>query len=80
MKNEFSTPYLSTEEATSIAADAYGYGFPLVLMDVTRQVMTSVTKPDGRRAPTPLALAQARRGGRVGAAGCRRRGADCSMS
>jgi len=32
---------LSSEEATRIAADAYIYGYPVVLMDVTRTVLTA---------------------------------------
>jgi len=42
---------LSTEEALKIGTEAYIYGYPLVLMDVTREVMTAVSKPDGRKAP-----------------------------
>ena len=42
---------LSTDEAMNIASAAYVYGFPLVLMDATRQVMTAVASVDGRRAP-----------------------------
>ena len=42
---------LSPEEALKIATDAYIYGYPLVLMDVTREVMTAVPKPGARKAP-----------------------------
>jgi hypothetical protein len=43
---------ISVEDAAAIAADAYVFGYPLVLMDVTRRVMTSVPAPDDRgRAP-----------------------------
>jgi hypothetical protein len=51
MKSKIPVMSLSSDEATDIAADAYFYGFPLVLMDVTRQVMTAVARPDGRKAP-----------------------------
>jgi hypothetical protein len=42
---------LTEDEAAKIAADAYVYGYPLVLMDVTRQVLTAVPKPSGHKAP-----------------------------
>jgi hypothetical protein len=41
----------SREEAEAIATLAYIYGFPLVLMDVSREVMTSVPAPTGLKAP-----------------------------
>jgi len=50
MKNRIPTS-LSSEEAMSMAVDAYIYGYPLVLMDLTREVMTAAVKPDGRAAP-----------------------------
>jgi hypothetical protein len=42
---------LTEDEAAKIAADAYVFGFPLVLMDVTRQARTAVPKADEGRAP-----------------------------
>lgn len=39
---------ITTGEATQIATDAYVFGYPLVLMDVTRQVMTRVEIADER--------------------------------
>ena len=39
------------DEVFAIAGEAYIYGYPLVLMDTTRRVMTSVTTPQGGRAP-----------------------------
>jgi hypothetical protein len=36
---------------TDDAAEAYIYGFPLVLMDLTRQAMTNVAKPGATTAP-----------------------------
>jgi hypothetical protein len=43
--------YVSPNEAAGIGMDAYIYGYPLVLMDATRQVMTAVPRNDGRKAP-----------------------------
>lgn len=42
---------LTEDEAAQLAAEAYLYGYPLVLMDISRQVMTAVPKPDIGRAP-----------------------------
>lgn len=42
---------VSADEAREIARDAYVYGYPLVLMQVTRQVATNVTEPTGLMAP-----------------------------
>lgn len=42
---------LNEEAAAKIAAEAYIFGFPLVLMDVTREVMTAVPNSAGRKAP-----------------------------
>jgi hypothetical protein len=42
---------LTEDEAAKIAADAYVFGFPLVLMDMTRQARTAVPKADEGRAP-----------------------------
>src|SRR5262245_29793165 len=39
------------EEALAIGEEAYIFGYPLVLMDVTRSVMTAVPSTDGRKAP-----------------------------
>ena len=39
------------KQALDIGTDAYIYGYPLVTMEMTRQVMTNVEKPDGTRAP-----------------------------
>jgi hypothetical protein len=43
--------YLSVEEASKIGAEAYIYGCPLVLMDLTRAAMAAVSKPEGSKAP-----------------------------
>ena len=40
-----------TSAQAKLAAEAYIFGYPLVLMDTTRRLMTAVTKPDGLRAP-----------------------------
>src|SRR5690242_10505272 len=42
---------LSSEEAMRIAADAYIYGYPLVLMDVTRNVLTATGSLTPTQAP-----------------------------
>lgn len=39
------------DEAVGDAVDAYIYGFPLVLMDMTRKQVTNVSSPDASRAP-----------------------------
>ena len=44
-------PALTADEVTSIATDAYIFGYPLVTMDMTRRVMTNVAQPEGTRAP-----------------------------
>ena len=43
---------VSTPSPREVAADAYIYGYPLVLMDVTRQVTTNVPRPTEEGAPT----------------------------
>lgn len=50
---------VSSAEAREIAHDTYIYAYPMVLMDVTRQVGTNVAQPTGLRAPVNQ-LAQAR--------------------
>ena len=42
---------LTEDQAAKIAEDAYVFGFPLVLMDVTKDVSTAVPKPQGTKAP-----------------------------
>src|SRR5262245_16146842 len=42
---------LGKEEALAIGEDAYVFGYPLVLMDITRSVMTAVPKVEERKAP-----------------------------
>jgi hypothetical protein len=42
---------VSADQAAEIAVGAYVFGYPLVLMDVTRQVMTAVPKAGAREAP-----------------------------
>ncbi|MDQ2995220.1 MAG: DUF1254 domain-containing protein, partial [Pseudomonadota bacterium] len=42
---------LNEAEALKLATEAYIYGYPLITMDLTRQVMTNVVKPEGARAP-----------------------------
>lgn len=42
---------LSAKEAAAIASEAYVYGYPLVTMEISRRVMTNVSKPEGTRAP-----------------------------
>jgi len=42
---------LTSREAFDIATEAYIFGYPLVMMDMTRRVMTNVREPEGMRAP-----------------------------
>ncbi|MCX6001486.1 MAG: DUF1254 domain-containing protein [Chloroflexi bacterium] len=42
---------ISPQEAQQIAYDATVYGFPLVIMDLTRQVLTAVPTPNANGAP-----------------------------
>lgn len=42
---------LGPAKATELATQAYIYGYPLVTMEMTRRVMTNVSKPEGSRAP-----------------------------
>jgi hypothetical protein len=42
---------VSAEQAAEIAVEAYVFGYPLVLMDVTRQVMTAAPKAEAHKAP-----------------------------
>jgi len=42
---------VSADEASEIAVEAYVYGYPLVLMDVTRRVMTAVPRAGAHKAP-----------------------------
>jgi hypothetical protein len=44
-------PSLSDREANDIAAEAYVYAYPLVLMEMTRRVMTNVARASERGAP-----------------------------
>jgi hypothetical protein len=44
-------PGLSEDEAAAVAEDAYVFGYPLVLMDVTREVMTATPKVATFRSP-----------------------------
>ena len=42
---------VSADQAAEIAVEAYVFGYPLVLMDITRQVMTAVPKAGALKAP-----------------------------
>jgi hypothetical protein len=42
---------LTGREAFEISTDAYVFGYPLVMMDMNRRVMTNVREPDAIRAP-----------------------------
>jgi hypothetical protein len=39
------------QKAVDIGTEAYIYGYPLVTMEMTRRVMTNVSKPEGTRGP-----------------------------
>jgi hypothetical protein len=45
------SPTISGQQARDVAVDAYIYGYPLVLMDMTREVMTNVPRPGDNAAP-----------------------------
>lgn len=51
MRTPASTQALSADDAREIAADAYIYAYPLVLMELTRRVMTNIDVPGPRKAP-----------------------------
>jgi hypothetical protein len=42
---------VGADEAAAIGTEAYIYGYPLVTMEMTRRVMTNVTRPEGQHAP-----------------------------
>ncbi len=42
---------LTGRQALDIATEAYLFGYPLIIMDATRRVMTNVREPEGMRAP-----------------------------
>jgi hypothetical protein len=42
---------MSADDAMQIGVEAYVFGYPLVLMDATRRVMTAVPKANGKKAP-----------------------------
>ncbi len=42
---------LGEDQAAKVAEDAYVFGYPLVLMDVTEKLSTAVAKPEGTKAP-----------------------------
>jgi DNA sulfur modification protein DndE len=49
---KISHPVKITEaEALKLGTEAYIYGYPLITMDLTRQIMTNVVTPDAGRAP-----------------------------
>ncbi|ACK72210.1 protein of unknown function DUF1254 [Gloeothece citriformis PCC 7424] len=45
------TVTLSEEQAFQLGIEAYIYGYPLVLMEISRALMTSVAAPEGMKAP-----------------------------
>lgn len=45
---------ITSQEARQFAEDAYIYGYPLVLMEMTRRVMTNVSAPDPTSQKAPL--------------------------
>ncbi|MFS4459373.1 DUF1254 domain-containing protein [Bdellovibrio sp. HCB2-146] len=44
-------PRVTPEEAQKVAREAYVYGFPLILMDMTKRISTNVDIPEENRAP-----------------------------
>jgi hypothetical protein len=51
-QQERQTVSASDQQMRNLAAEAYIYGYPLVLMDLTRQVMTNVAKLGDETAPS----------------------------
>ncbi|MDP1836563.1 MAG: DUF1254 domain-containing protein [Chlamydiales bacterium] len=45
------SPQLTPNEAEAIAVEGYIYGYPMITMDLTRQVMTNVAEPTELKAP-----------------------------
>ncbi len=45
-------PKMSEAEALNLGTEAYIYGYPLVIMETIRRVMTNVAAPEGNHAPT----------------------------
>jgi len=45
------SPPLAEDEAFQLGVDAYVYGYPLLVMDSVRKVMTNVAEPQGKAAP-----------------------------
>ncbi|HKD82891.1 MAG TPA: DUF1254 domain-containing protein [Candidatus Angelobacter sp.] len=50
-KERRSSSSVSAQQARDIAIEAYVFGYPLVLVDLTRQVLTNVSKPGENAAP-----------------------------
>jgi hypothetical protein len=48
------TTPISASEAKAIAADAYVFGYPLVLVDVTQQMSTAVSQPSSAAIRAPI--------------------------
>jgi hypothetical protein len=45
------TRALTEQDAIELGTDAYVFGYPLIVMDVTREISTAVSKPEGTKAP-----------------------------
>ncbi len=48
---QISRSAISAQQARDVAIEAYIFGYPLVLMDLTRQTLTNVAKPSENAAP-----------------------------
>ena len=46
-----SNPYTTEQQAFDLGVEAYIYGYPLIMMDVTRAVLTNVANPEESGAP-----------------------------
>lgn len=42
---------IDEKETEAIGTEVYIYGYPLVMLEITRRVMTNTVKPEGQKSP-----------------------------